>query len=79
MTAILATQKAEIRRIAAQSQSRLIVLETYLKKSHHKKVAGGVTQGVGPEFKPQYRQKKKEFSSLTIFLVTEILCYTFCT
>jgi hypothetical protein len=24
------------------------------------KRAGGVAQGVGPEFKPQYRKKKKE-------------------
>jgi hypothetical protein len=24
------------------------------KKTHHKKGAGGMAQGVGPEFKPQY-------------------------
>jgi hypothetical protein len=30
-----------------------------LKKTHHKKRAGGVTQDVGPEFKPQYCKKKK--------------------
>jgi hypothetical protein len=28
-------------------------------KNLHKNRAGGVTQGVGPEFKPQYRQRKK--------------------
>jgi hypothetical protein len=33
-----------------------------LKKTHYKKIAGGVAQGVGPEFKPQYRQKKKKKS-----------------
>jgi hypothetical protein len=29
-----------------------------LNNTHHKK-AGGVAQGVGPEFKPQYCKKKK--------------------
>jgi hypothetical protein len=27
--------------------------------SHKKKGAGGVAQGVGPEFKPQYRKQNK--------------------
>jgi hypothetical protein len=31
-----------------------------LKKTLHKKRAGGVAQGVGPEFKPQYGKKKKK-------------------
>jgi hypothetical protein len=31
------------------------------KKTHHKKRAGGVTQGVGPEFKPQHcKQTNKQ-------------------
>jgi hypothetical protein len=30
----------------------------YLKKTHHKNRAGGLAQGVGPEFKPQHHQKK---------------------
>jgi hypothetical protein len=30
----------------------------YLEKNHQKR-AGGVAQGVGPEFKPQYQKKKK--------------------
>jgi hypothetical protein len=30
------------------------------KKKKHKKSAGGVAQGVGPELKPQYRKKKKK-------------------
>jgi hypothetical protein len=30
----------------------------YLEKTHHKKRAGGVAQGVGPEFKLQYHKKK---------------------
>jgi hypothetical protein len=29
-------------------------MRPYLEKPHHKKRAGGVAQGVGPEFKPQY-------------------------
>jgi hypothetical protein len=33
-------------------------LGKYLKTTHHKKRAGGAAQGVGPEFKPQYRRKK---------------------
>jgi hypothetical protein len=48
---ILATQEAEIRRLEVRSQFG----RPYLKKTHHKKWAGGVAQGVGPEFKPQYQ------------------------
>jgi hypothetical protein len=35
-----------------------------VKKTHHQKWAGGVAQGVGPEFKPQYHKntQKKEFN-----------------
>jgi hypothetical protein len=48
-------------RIEVQSQPRQIVLQRpYLDKTLHKKRAGGVAQGVGPEFKPQYHQKKKK-------------------
>jgi hypothetical protein len=32
----------------------------YLGKNLHKNRTGGVTQGVGPEFKPQYCKKKKK-------------------
>jgi hypothetical protein len=32
----------------------------YLKKNPLQKRAGGVAQGVGPEFKPQYHKKKKK-------------------
>jgi hypothetical protein len=41
---LLATQEAEIRRITVQRQPR----------------AGGVAQGVGPEFKSQYHEKQKK-------------------
>jgi hypothetical protein len=47
--------------VVDRSQPRQIVHETpILKKINHKKRgrAGGVAQGVGPEFKPQYHKKK---------------------
>jgi hypothetical protein len=53
---ILATQEAEIRRMAVQSQPREIVCETLSHKTPSKKRAGGVNQVVGPEFKPQYQK-----------------------
>jgi hypothetical protein len=58
MPVILATQEAEIRRIEVRSQSGQIVHEILSWKTFTK-TAGGVAQGVGPEFKPQYRKKKK--------------------
>jgi hypothetical protein len=33
-------------------------LRPYLKNTHHKNRDGGVVQGVGPEFKPQYHKNK---------------------
>jgi hypothetical protein len=54
---ILATQEADI---MIQSQPGQIVLETLSwKKPFKKKRAGGVARGVDPEFKSQYRKKKK--------------------
>jgi hypothetical protein len=44
----------EIRRIMGRSQPRAIVCETLSQKNASPKRAGGVAQGVGPEFKPQY-------------------------
>jgi hypothetical protein len=59
MPIILATQKAEIRRIVVQSQPRKIVYETLslLKPSQNR--TGGVAQIEGPEFKFQHCKKKK--------------------
>jgi hypothetical protein len=37
-----------------------IVHETLSQKSPSQKRAGGVAQGEGPEFKPQYHKKKKK-------------------
>jgi hypothetical protein len=60
MPVILATQETEIRRIMVQSQPRQIVHKTLFRKTLHKNRAGGVAQGEGPEFKPQYHLKKKQ-------------------
>jgi hypothetical protein len=57
---ILATWKAEIRRIVVQSQLGQIVQETLSQKNLYKNRAGGVAQGEGPEFKPQYCKKQKQ-------------------
>jgi hypothetical protein len=59
MSAVLATQKTEIRRIAVPSQQGKIVRETLSQKKLSIKRAGGVAQGVGPEFKPQSKKNKK--------------------
>jgi hypothetical protein len=57
---ILATQEAEIGRIAVRSQPRQIVLEILSQKNPTtKNWTGGVAQGEGLEFKPQYWKKKK--------------------
>jgi hypothetical protein len=50
---ILATQE-EIRRITVRNQPGQIVLEPLSRKYQSQKRAGGVAQGLGPEFKPQY-------------------------
>jgi hypothetical protein len=52
MLITLAIQEVEIRRIKVESQPRQIV--PIWKKNPSQKGAGGVPQGVGPEFKPQY-------------------------
>jgi hypothetical protein len=53
MPVILATQEVELggwKPALANSST----------ETHPKKRAGGVAQGVGPEFKPQYWKKKKK-------------------
>jgi hypothetical protein len=55
----LATQEAEIRRIAVRSQpGQKSSVRPYLEKSFIKKRTGGVAQSEGPEFKPQYKKIK---------------------
>jgi hypothetical protein len=56
---ILAIQEAEIRRITVQIQPGRIVQQTLSLKKITKKGLVGVTQGVDPEFKPQYHKKEK--------------------
>jgi hypothetical protein len=56
MPVIPATQEAEIRRLEG-SLSKCFT-RPYLEKTHHKKRARGVAQGVSPEFKPQYQINK---------------------
>jgi hypothetical protein len=51
---IPASQEAEIRRIVVQTQPGQRVRMTLSKKNSAQKRAGGVAQGVGPEFKPHY-------------------------
>jgi hypothetical protein len=65
---ILATQKAEIRRIDVWGQPRQIYMYMYTymhifetlswKNSSQKRGAGRLTQSIGPEFKPQYYTQK---------------------
>jgi hypothetical protein len=59
MPVVLATQEAEIKKIIVHSQPGQIVLEVLFQKTPSQKRAGGVAQGLGPEFKPQYCKKKK--------------------
>jgi hypothetical protein len=66
MVVNIATQESEIRRISVHSQSRQIVHQTLSQKYSSQKRAGGVIQGVGPEFKPQYQKKKKRIFSLLV-------------
>jgi hypothetical protein len=63
MPIILVTQEAEIRRIVVRSQPEQIVCENLSQKNPTKKRAGEVAQGVGPEFKLQYCEKKKKNTS----------------
>jgi hypothetical protein len=57
---IPAAQEAEIRRIKVQSQPGQIVR----KINPSQKRTGGMAQGVGPEFKPQYRKKTNSHTYL---------------
>jgi hypothetical protein len=63
---ILATQEAEIRKIVTRSQPRPIVCKTLSQENPSQKRAGGVAQGVGPEFKPHYcRRRRRRLKMLT--------------
>jgi hypothetical protein len=60
MPVILATQEAKIRKIEVQSEPRQIVCETLSQKNPSQKWASREAQGIGPEFKPQYRINKND-------------------
>jgi hypothetical protein len=47
-------------------------MRPYLKKIFHKNKTGGVAQGEGPEFKPQYHKKKKNQKRKWIISQNEI-------
>jgi hypothetical protein len=51
-------------------------MRPYLEKTFHKKRLDGVAQGVGPEFKTQYWEKKKKiaFNYLTLKLNNTDFC-----
>jgi hypothetical protein len=54
MPIILATQESEIKRFVVGSQRGQKVRETLSQKYPSQLKAGGVVQGVRPEFKPKY-------------------------
>jgi hypothetical protein len=56
---ILATEEAEIRKMAVQSQPGQIVHKTLSWRKPPQKRTNGVAQGEGPEFKSQYHKKKE--------------------
>jgi hypothetical protein len=59
MPVILATQEAEIRGIAVQSQPGQIVHETLSQKNPSQKKGWWCgSKCIGPEFKPQHHHKK---------------------
>jgi hypothetical protein len=72
----LSPQEAEIRRIMVPSQLGQIVVRPNIKKKSQKR-AGGVAQGIGPEFKPQYLKKKKNqfVTSLFVSYMVQFLSY----
>jgi hypothetical protein len=54
----LTTPRQRSRKIVVPRQLGKLFERPYLEKKNHKKRAGGVTQGVGPEFKPQDHKKR---------------------
>jgi hypothetical protein len=61
MPIILATQEARDQEDRGLKLAQANSLRDHLGKTHHKKKgAGGIAQGIGPEFNPQYSQKKEE-------------------
>jgi hypothetical protein len=61
MLVILATQEADIWKISFPSLPGQIVHKTLSQKNLSQKRAGGMDQGVVPEFKPQYCTHKNVY------------------
>jgi hypothetical protein len=53
-------------------------MRLHLKKKKVTKRAGGVAQGVGPEFKPQCHKKINSYSILVSFFYSEKSACSFC-
>jgi hypothetical protein len=80
MPIILATWEAEIRRVTVWSQPGQIVFETLSWKNPSQKRAGGVAQGVDPEFKPQSQKtnnNKKLSRSIVVKNANSYLYFLF--
>jgi hypothetical protein len=69
MPVILAIQEAEIRRTTVQSQPRQIVPKTLFWKNPSQTGAGGVVQGIDPEFKLQYHKTKNKKHLLNVLFL----------
>jgi hypothetical protein len=54
-------------RLDQEDLPRQIVGETLSQKNSSQKRAGGVAQGVGPEFKPQDLKKNKNWSMMMLY------------
>jgi hypothetical protein len=74
---ILASQEAEIRRIAVGSQPRQTVLKTLPQKTLSQNWSGGVAQSEDPDlFKSQYHTPKK--IELRMGSMAQVVEYLFC-
>jgi hypothetical protein len=60
MPVILAIQEVEIRRVTIPSQPGQKIQKILSQNNPSQNWTGGVAQGEGPEFKPQYCKKKKK-------------------
>jgi hypothetical protein len=75
---IPASQEAEIWRTVVRSQPEQNSSRDPISKNLSRKRARGVAQGVGPELKPQYGNKKKENSKESqlkpFYKILDIFC-----
>jgi hypothetical protein len=69
MPVILATEEAEIRRIIVWSHTKQISSWDPISKIYNTKKAGGMAQGVDPEYNPQYCKKNCIIVIIVIIVV----------